>query len=63
MQNNPNNQSNLVKLSLDTEDFKGREMMNHPVQNNVGDMNNRIIGQKIWEEIMKLILWLKLLLN
>jgi hypothetical protein len=46
LQNNPNNQSPLVKLSLDNEDFKGKEMMNQPVQNDVGGMNNQIVGQK-----------------
>ena len=45
LQNNPNNQSPLVKLSLDNEDFKGKEMMNQQVQNEVTGMNNQIVAQ------------------
>ena len=43
LQNNPNNQSPLVKLSLDNEDFKGKEMMNQQVQNEVTGMNNQMV--------------------
>ena len=37
--NNPNNQSPLVKLSLENDDFKSKEMLNQQVQNNAMNMN------------------------
>jgi len=42
LQNNPNNQSPLVKLSLDNDDFKGKEMLSQQVHNDVTGMNNQI---------------------
>ena len=46
LQNNPNNQSPLVKLSLDNEDFKGKEMLNQQVRNEeVTGMNNQMVAQ------------------
>jgi len=44
LQNNPNNQSPLVKLSLENDDFKGKEMLNQQGQNDVV-MNNQIVSQ------------------
>ena len=45
VQNNPNNQSPLVKLSLDNEDFKGKEMLNQQVHNDdVTGMNNQRVA-------------------
>ena len=45
LQNNPNNQSPLVKLSMEPEDFKGKEMMNQQMQNDVPGMNNQMMAQ------------------
>ena len=45
LQNNPNNQSPLVKLSLDNDDFKGKEMLNQQVNNDVAGVNNQIVAQ------------------
>jgi len=46
LQNNPNNQSPLVKLSLDNEDFKGKEMLNQQVRNEeVTGINNQMVAQ------------------
>ena len=45
VQNNPNNQSPLVKLSLENDDFKGKEMLNQQGQNDVVGMNNQIMAQ------------------
>ena len=45
MAKNPNNQSPLVKLSLENEDFKGKEMLNQQVQNEVPNMSNQIVGR------------------
>jgi len=44
LQNNPNNQSPLVKLSLENDDFKGKEMLNQQGQNDVV-INNQIVSQ------------------
>ena len=43
--NNPNNQSPLVKLSLDNDDFKGKEMLNQQVNNDVDGVNNQMVAQ------------------
>ena len=45
LQNNPNNQSPLVKLSLENEDFKGKEMLSQQVQSEVPNMSNQIVGR------------------
>ena len=45
LQNNPNNQSPLVKLSLDNDDFKGKEMLNQQVNNDVAGVNNQMGAQ------------------
>ena len=45
IQNNPNNQSPLVKLSLEKEDFKSKEILNQQVQNNAMNMNEQMEGQ------------------
>ena len=45
LQNNPNNQSPLVKLSLENDDFKGKEMLNQQGQNDGTGNINQIMGQ------------------
>ena len=41
-QNNPNNQSPLVKLSLENDDFKSKELLNQQLVSNNAGINNQI---------------------
>ena len=46
LQNNPNNQSPLVKLSLENDDFKKNELMNQQLVSNNTAMNNQNVGMQ-----------------
>ena len=43
-QNNPNNQSPLVKLSLENDDFKSKELLNQQLVSNVGNTGTQNVG-------------------
>ena len=43
-QNNPNNQSPLVKLSLENDDFKSKELLNQQLVSNVGNTGTQNVN-------------------